>query len=67
VGDTPLNRRIELPRAWELVLERIRSVLPSAYLAGGAIRDFDNARAVKDFDVFFTEGFDNINYLEDRR
>jgi hypothetical protein len=61
-----MTRPIELPGNWTAVLERIRSVLPSAYLAGGAIRDFDNARPVKDFDVFFTEGFDNINYLEDK-
>lgn len=32
----------------------VRSVLPSAYLAGGALRDLDNGRQVKDLDVFFT-------------
>lgn len=56
MGDCPLRRRIELPAAWAVTMERIRSSLPSAYLAGGAIRDFDNQRPVKDLDVFFTEG-----------
>lgn len=59
-----MKRRIELPAAWVVLLAEVRSVLPSAYLAGGAIRDFDNARPVKDFDVFFTEGFGNITALE---
>lgn len=38
-------------------MERVRSVLPSAFLAGGALRDLDNGRPVKDYDVFFTEDF----------
>jgi hypothetical protein len=48
-------------------MERVRSVLPSAYLAGGAIRDFDNQRQVKDLDVFFTETGDQFAFsaLED--
>lgn len=33
----------------------VRSLLPSAFLAGGALRDLDNGRAVKDLDVFYTD------------
>jgi len=50
-----MKRRIELPETWSSLLGLLRTVLPSAYLAGGAIRDFDNGRTVKDFDVFYTE------------
>ena len=42
----------------------LRTVLPSAYLPGGAIRDFDNGRTVKDLDVFYTEGHANIVTVE---
>jgi hypothetical protein len=59
-----LKRHIELPVAWSALLGLLRTVLPSAYLAGGAIRDFDNGRTVKDFDVFFTEGEANIDMVE---
>ena len=64
MGDTPLKRRIELPETWSSLLSLLRTVLPSAYLAGGAIRDFDNGRIVKDFDVFFTEGRASIDTVE---
>lgn len=46
-------------------MERVRSSLPSAYLAGGAIRDYDNQRPVKDLDVFFTEVNFDRRALED--
>lgn len=44
-----------LPPAWLDVIGRVRNVLPSAIIAGGAIRDLDNDRPVKDIDVFFTD------------
>lgn len=44
-----------LPASWVHVMTQVRSVMPSAFLAGGALRDLDNMRPVKDFDVFFTE------------
>lgn len=57
--------KLELPEAWLNTMSTVRRVLPSAYLAGGALRDLDNGRPVKDLDVFFTE--DNWVYeaLED--
>jgi hypothetical protein len=61
-----MTRFIELPEAWVVTMERVRSVLPSAYLAGGAIRDFDNQRPVKDLDVFFTEAAWPLTWLEDQ-
>ncbi|MBR1173917.1 hypothetical protein JQ617_08125 [Bradyrhizobium sp. KB893862 SZCCT0404] len=54
-----------LPLAWLDTMSRVRSVLPSAFLAGGALRDLDNGREVKDLDVFFTEEAYNIAALED--
>jgi hypothetical protein len=42
-------------RGWADMLNRVRSVAPSAFLAGGAVRDLDNGRPVKDLDVFFNE------------
>jgi hypothetical protein len=53
-----MQKLITLPEAWFNILAQVRSVLPSAYLAGGAIRDYDNGRPVKDLDVFFTEPFE---------
>jgi hypothetical protein len=66
MGDSPLTKRtIELPEAWNATLRVLRASLPSAYLAGGAIRDFDNQRPVKDLDVFFTEQAWSIGGLDD--
>ena len=45
---------LELPEQWQEVIRRIRGVAPSAVIAGGALRDLDNGREVKDIDVFFT-------------
>uniref|UniRef100_E6VL57 Uncharacterized protein n=1 Tax=Rhodopseudomonas palustris (strain DX-1) TaxID=652103 RepID=E6VL57_RHOPX len=53
--------QLKLPEAWSLVMDRVRSVLPSAFIAGGALRDLDNGRPVKDIDVFFT---DEMNWHE---
>jgi hypothetical protein len=56
---------LTVPEAWTTVLDRVRAVLPSAFLAGGALRDLDNGRPVKDLDVFFTEEAYDLTYLED--
>jgi hypothetical protein len=50
---------LQLPEAWLDTMSRVRSVMPSAYLAGGALRDLDNGRPVKDLDVFVTEDMHN--------
>lgn len=57
--------QLAIPTAWLDTMSRVRSVLPSAFLAGGALRDLDNGRPVKDLDVFFTEGAYDTSYLED--
>lgn len=59
-----MQKLITLPEAWFNIMAQVRSVLPSAYLAGGAIRDYDNGRPVKDFDVFYTEEVTDIGALE---
>lgn len=46
---------LKLPAPLVITMASVRSVLPSAFLAGGALRDLDNGRPVKDYDVFFTE------------
>lgn len=45
----------ETLRGWVDLLDRIRSRYPSAILAGGALRDLDNDRPVKDLDIFVNE------------
>lgn len=50
-----------LPPAWLNLISRVRSVLPSAIIAGGALRDLDNMRPVKDIDVFYTESTDKLD------
>lgn len=57
--------KLQLPQPWLDTMSYVRSVLPSAYLAGGALRDLDNGREVKDLDVFFTEEAYDLSALED--
>jgi hypothetical protein len=54
--------RIEdIPQSWRDLLAAIRAVAPSAVLAGGALRDRDNGRPVKDLDIFVEgEGSDDL-------
>lgn len=42
----------EYPIAFDIVLEEIGKVLPEPCIAGGAIRDCENDRPIKDIDVF---------------
>jgi hypothetical protein len=41
-----------IPRAWFLALIGIQRTHPEAIIAGGALRDLDNNRPVKDVDIF---------------
>lgn len=41
-----------IPDSWGALVRSIREVCPSAVLAGGALRDLDNGRDVKDLDIF---------------
>lgn len=55
---------LKLPTGLSITMEVVRKVLPSAFLAGGALRDLDNGRPVKDYDVFFTDDY-NMSDLDD--
>jgi tRNA nucleotidyltransferase/poly(A) polymerase len=41
-----------IPRPWLRVLYEVQTVWPSAVIAGGALRDWDHERGVKDVDIF---------------
>lgn len=49
---TGLRDAADIPEPWRKLLASIQTVCPSAVLAGGALRDIDNARPVKDLDIF---------------
>jgi hypothetical protein len=50
---------ITIPASWGILLRTVRDVCPSAVLAGGALRDWDNGRPVKDLDIFIAaDGMD---------
>jgi hypothetical protein len=56
--------QLKLPDALAFTMANVRSVLPSAFLAGGALRDLDNGRPVKDYDVFYTETIEDLDAFE---
>ncbi|MBB3693045.1 hypothetical protein [Sphingomonas sp. BK580] len=41
-----------IPAAYAATLAAVREVFPGALIAGGALRDLDNGREVKDLDIF---------------
>ena len=43
---------LTIPSAWRAALGAVQSVVPQAVLAGGALRDRDNGKKVKDLDIF---------------
>lgn len=43
---------MQIPTAYAASLAAVREVFPGALLAGGALRDLDNDRPVKDLDIF---------------
>lgn len=47
---------MNIPTLWADLLARIQTLVPTAVLAGGALRDLDNGRPVKDLDVFVPAG-----------
>jgi hypothetical protein len=47
-----IGRIEDIPASWRTTLDNIRFHLRDAVLAGGALRDRDNGRPVKDLDVF---------------
>jgi len=42
----------DIPERWQTVLRYVQNVAPDAVIAGGALRDLDNGRPVKDIDIF---------------
>lgn len=42
----------DLPATWHISLQKVRDLFPGAMIAGGALRDLDNGRPVKDIDIF---------------
>lgn len=59
---------MNIPDSWGALVRSIREVCPTAVLAGGALRDLDNAREVKDLDIFIfadsdREAFGHIDAL----
>jgi hypothetical protein len=53
---------MQIPAAWENALRLIQTYAPSAVLAGGALRDLDNGKPVKDLDIF-VHGYHEIDTL----
>lgn len=41
-----------MPPIWADVLRKVQSVFPTAIIAGGALRDLDHDRPIKDVDIF---------------
>lgn len=50
---------MNIPREWRDFLALVQQVDPRAVLAGGALRDLDHERPVKDLDIFVQPGFDH--------
>src|SRR3546814_3352677 len=42
---------MEIPEKWRELLASVRSVFPTAIIAGGAMRDLENGTPVKDIDI----------------
>ncbi|MGH6746410.1 hypothetical protein [Novosphingobium sp.] len=43
---------LNIPSAWAETLAHVQTVFPEAMIAGGALRDLDNGRPIKDIDIF---------------
>lgn len=43
---------MKIPAKWKVILSMVQEIEPKAVLAGGALRDLDNGRPVKDLDIF---------------
>jgi hypothetical protein len=56
-----------IPSDWQALLRRIQQKYPHAILAGGALRDLDNQREVKDLDIFIVkdEKWDALEILSE--
>lgn len=43
---------MEIPAKWKAIMSLAQEIEPRAVLAGGALRDLDNGKPVKDLDIF---------------
>lgn len=43
---------MNIPEPWNAALAAVKRIAPEAVIAGGALRDLDNGREVKDIDIF---------------
>lgn len=48
----------DIPPEWVTLLRDIRQIAPDAHIAGGALRDLDHGRPVKDIDLFIAAEHD---------
>jgi len=55
-----MNTEVTLPKEVMAVFTEIKSVFPSAVIAGGALRDLHYGKAPKDFDIFIPETEDEF-------
>jgi hypothetical protein len=54
-----------IPKLWKRVLRNVQEVFPEAIIAGGALRDLDHGREIKDVDIFVLDkGDDTVPWLE---
>ncbi|MEZ2409817.1 hypothetical protein AB6806_23785 [Bosea sp. RCC_152_1] len=53
----------DIPGAWLTILAAVQTIHPEAILAGGALRDLDNGRPVKDLDIFIDAGRVSVGAL----
>lgn len=50
-----------IPAEWRETLQRLQTACPEAFIGGGAMRDLDNDRPVKDVDIFVrSRSFDDV-------
>lgn len=53
---------MNIPQEWRDFLALVQQVDPFAILAGGALRDLDHGRPVKDLDIFVQPGFNHAAF-----
>lgn len=56
---------VDIPHAWAALQARLEYALGPCVLAGGALRDLDNNRPVKDLDFFVKSGRHVPSYITD--
>lgn len=60
---------MQVPVNWQVVLKKVQEVFPGACIAGGALRDLDHERHVKDVDIFCPvseESFVDVESIDEK-